>query len=194
MLGKIVGVSLGVAALALSGLITVVRSLVDAVLWLIDAFVALDAWQERTAVRIRRLFSETIPSGVRAAIEDALGRLRGALVRVLRGVPSAALPAPLVAFAQQPLASEVTPTPLLRHPAQMPSTAFPAALELQARERSFAAVNANLDRRRAQNAPTLAAAPPIHIQLQVDGETLVRATHRADRERASRSFSPVPIY
>lgn len=243
-LGKIVGVSLGVAALALSGLITVVRSLVAAVLWLIDAFVALDAWQERTAVRIRRLFSETIPSGVRAAIEAvqafsfelgaffsglwdeavlgartladslcaalqpvaaffeglgarieaALSRLREALSRVLRGVPSAALPAPLVAFAQPPLASEVAPTPLPRHPAQTPSTAFPAAAELQARERSFAAVSANLGQPRAQNAPTLAAAPPIHIELQVDGETLARATHRADRERASRSFSPLPVY
>lgn len=36
--------------------------------------------------------------------------------------------------------------------------------------------------------------PPITVNLQVDGTTLATAVHRADRDAATRSFSPVPAY
>lgn len=36
--------------------------------------------------------------------------------------------------------------------------------------------------------------PPITVNLQVDGSTLATAVHRADRDAATRSFSPVPAY
>lgn len=35
---------------------------------------------------------------------------------------------------------------------------------------------------------------PVVVQLQVDGQTLATAVHRADRDAATRSFSPVPAY
>ncbi|GAB4212474.1 MAG: hypothetical protein OHK0013_35260 [Sandaracinaceae bacterium] len=38
------------------------------------------------------------------------------------------------------------------------------------------------------------ASPPITVNLQVDGTTLATAVHRADRDAATRSFSPVPAY
>ena len=38
------------------------------------------------------------------------------------------------------------------------------------------------------------ASPPIPVNLQVDGTTLATAVHRADRDSATRSFSPVPAY
>lgn len=38
------------------------------------------------------------------------------------------------------------------------------------------------------------AASPVVVQLQVDGATLATAVHRADRDSATRSFSPVPAY
>jgi hypothetical protein len=38
------------------------------------------------------------------------------------------------------------------------------------------------------------ASPPITVNLQVDGATLATAVHRADRDSATRSFSPVPTY
>jgi len=38
------------------------------------------------------------------------------------------------------------------------------------------------------------ASPPITVNLQVDGTTLATAVHRADRDSATRSFSPVPAY
>ena len=38
------------------------------------------------------------------------------------------------------------------------------------------------------------ASPPITVNLQVDGTTLATVVHRADRDSATRSFSPVPAY
>jgi TP901 family phage tail tape measure protein len=38
------------------------------------------------------------------------------------------------------------------------------------------------------------ASPPVVVQLQVDGQTLASAVHRADRDAATRSFSPIPAY
>ena len=35
---------------------------------------------------------------------------------------------------------------------------------------------------------------PVVVNLQVDGSTLATAVHRADRDTANRSFSPVPVY
>ncbi len=37
-------------------------------------------------------------------------------------------------------------------------------------------------------------ASPVVVNLQVDGSTLATAVHRADRDAANRSFSPVPVY
>ena len=36
--------------------------------------------------------------------------------------------------------------------------------------------------------------PPFQINVQVDGETVARATHNANSDAAARSFSPVPAY
>ena len=52
---------------------------------------------------------------------------------------------------------------------------------------------------RAPAAPlmTPAAPPPaspVVVNLQVDGATLATAVHRADRDAATRAFSPVPVY
>lgn len=43
-------------------------------------------------------------------------------------------------------------------------------------------------------APPAPPAPPVTVNLQVDGQTLATAVHRADRDAATRSFSPVPAY
>ena len=36
--------------------------------------------------------------------------------------------------------------------------------------------------------------PPFQVNVQVDGETVARASHDANRDAAARSFSPVPAY
>lgn len=38
------------------------------------------------------------------------------------------------------------------------------------------------------------SAPPVTVNLQVDGATLASVVHRADRDAATRGFSPVPTY
>ena len=58
----------------------------------------------------------------------------------------------------------------------------------------FAQLEANLrgfanDRARERGQP-----PPFQIQVQVDGETIARATHNANQDNASRAFTPVPAY
>ncbi|MFI5298045.1 MAG: hypothetical protein ACHREM_08100 [Polyangiales bacterium] len=42
--------------------------------------------------------------------------------------------------------------------------------------------------------PRVATLPPTIINLQVDGQTVARAVHKADSDSAARSFSPVPAY
>ena len=43
-------------------------------------------------------------------------------------------------------------------------------------------------------APPAPPSPPVTVNLQVDGQTLATAVHRADRDAVTRSFSPVPAY
>ena len=43
-------------------------------------------------------------------------------------------------------------------------------------------------------APPAPPSPPVTVHLQVDGQTLATAVHRANRDAATRSFSPVPAY
>ncbi|MFI5302404.1 MAG: phage tail tape measure protein, partial [Polyangiales bacterium] len=42
--------------------------------------------------------------------------------------------------------------------------------------------------------PRVATLPPTIINLQVDGQTVAKAVHKADSEVAARSFSPLPAY
>nr|WP_217441753.1 phage tail tape measure protein [Myxococcus sp. CA039A] len=42
--------------------------------------------------------------------------------------------------------------------------------------------------------PASSSSPPVHVSVQVDGEVLAQATARAERDAASRSFSPMPAY
>ena len=70
-------------------------------------------------------------------------------------------------------------------------TALPAASEVRARGQvSDAEIDAIVSRGVA-----LSDARPVqaHVTLNVDGETLARASARADRSTAARSFVPVPV-
>ncbi len=101
----------------------------------------------------------------RVQIEQGLG--------VGFGVVEAATPAPSPSVVREPSASLV---------ASMPAAAQ-AATQAEAAERT---------------ATTLASRPPpepapTHVNLIVDGEVLARATARAERSAAARSFSPVPV-
>ncbi len=84
-----------------------------------------------------------------------------------------------------------TPTGQTAAPTQQPAGAPPALGAMPA----VAAVRAT----NAQAATAPAPTPPVPqapvvVQLQVDGQTLATAVHRADQDSAGRSFSPVPSY
>lgn len=75
-------------------------------------------------------------------------------------------------------------------PAQQPSGAAPSMGPMPAAA-SIRATNAQAP---ATPAPTPAPQVPVVVHLQVDGQTLATAVHRANEDSAGRSFSPVPSY
>jgi len=58
----------------------------------------------------------------------------------------------------------------------------------------FAQLEANMMAFANSQARERGQAPPFQINVQVDGETIGRATHNAGSDAAARSFSPVPAY
>jgi hypothetical protein len=73
-------------------------------------------------------------------------------------------------------------------PAATPPTPLSAPMPAVA-SMSVAAPNASM-----MTPATPPNASPVVVNLQVDGSTLATAVHRADRDTANRSFSPVPVY
>jgi TP901 family phage tail tape measure protein len=140
-------------------------------------------------------------SGVGRAIHAVFNALTDSVIRLLRKLPSELLPSSLEELARLPLSAEVQPaTPLtLAAPgpaarAEVATWAMPAAADARSRAGSLAQLEQGLLALASPQAGRQGAAPPFTINVQVDGETIARATHRAEREAASRSFSPVPAY
>jgi hypothetical protein len=74
------------------------------------------------------------------------------------------------------------------------SSAMPAVAEATRRTTDLAQFETSLRTvAQAQNS-SQGQGPPLQINVQVDGETVARAVHGADRDVAARSFSPVPAY
>ena len=69
---------------------------------------------------------------------------------------------------------------------------MPSVAETKARSDRFSALEAQMQRTLAQ--PTPAVQGPLTVQVQVDGETIATAVHNAEKDNASRSFSPLPVY
>ncbi|MCC6875888.1 MAG: phage tail tape measure protein, partial [Sandaracinaceae bacterium] len=75
-------------------------------------------------------------------------------------------------------------------PTSSPAAAPDALMSMPAVAAMTPAVPASFPMTSATPPPS----PPITVNLQVDGTTLATAVHRADRDAATRSFSPVPAY
>ncbi len=73
------------------------------------------------------------------------------------------------------------------------TSATPAAAEAGARSEDLSKLQASLTAF-AQSQPRRPDPPPFTINVQVDGETIARATHQANSDASARSFSPVPAY
>jgi len=141
--------------------------------------------------------------GVGRAIQSVFDFIRDMVIRILREIPEALLPDSLERLSRQPLSTEVRTadsfaatgnTQDTAARAQAASSAMPSVADTTSRMNEFAALEANLrgfanDRARDRGQP-----PPFQIQVQVDGETIARATHNANQSNASRAFTPVPAY
>ena len=69
-----------------------------------------------------------------------------------------------------------------------------ASADSRARADEFARFEANLMSFANARARERGQPPPFTVNVQVDGETIARATHNANQDTAARSFSPVPAY
>lgn len=60
---------------------------------------------------------------------------------------------------------------------------------------AVAALQASLPQPEVRSSqPASPPSAPVLVSVQVDGEVLAQATARAERDAASRSFSPMPAY
>jgi TP901 family phage tail tape measure protein len=221
VLGKIVGAAVTTVAYAFTGLLKIVEYLVRAVTWLKDAFLwFVDVVQQATNAVID-LFGETIPNtvgaglgkiagffqairdfvqgmidAIRAAIDTLVGWIKDLyetvakfLGKIYDGVSSAAKKA------ASSVGDLFKPSPVFeaikqgKRPSVAPDGSL-AVAEVEARSQAVAAAIGAPER------AGLAVRPPwpIHVAVQVDGETIARAAATAHEDAARRTFLPVPSY
>lgn len=206
MIGNLIGVfvafHLNAATLVIDGL-TFVARIVGVVR---GAFIALGQWVGATGLALRDLFAVTIPNAAAAALGNVLRvleQMRAAASPVLRmfGVEIGGRPlAEMIGLGggTDATASPKGPGEAAASPGAATSAAraatgpMPAVAEAGRRGSEAAGLVAQLAA--LTEATRRTGAAPIHVQLQVDGETLAEATHDANRDVASRSFSPVPSF
>jgi TP901 family phage tail tape measure protein len=152
---------------------------------------------------IRAFFSPVVEffNGVGRTLQAVFNALADSVIRLLRKLPSELLPSSLEGLARLPLSTEVQPATPLALAAPVPAaraeaatSSMPAAADARSRAGSMAQLEQGLLAIAGAQAGRQGAAPPFSINVQVDGETIARATHRAEREDAARAFSPVPAY
>jgi len=141
--------------------------------------------------------------GVGRAIKRVFDGIRDFVIRLLRRIPDALLPASLERLSRQPLSTEVRTedefeaigrTRATADRAEAATSAMPASADATGRMNEFAQLEQNMLAFANAQARDRGQAPPFTVNVQVDGETVARATHNANSDAAARSFSPVPAY
>ncbi|MCA9628665.1 MAG: phage tail tape measure protein, partial [Myxococcales bacterium] len=141
--------------------------------------------------------------GVGRAIKAVFDAIADFVIKLLRKIPDALLPASLERLKRSPLSTEVRTedsfaaiggTESTAARSEAATSAMPAAADAAGRTNEFAQLEANMMAFANAQAQRQGQAPPFQINVQVDGETIARANHRAERDVATRSFSPVPAY
>ena len=141
----------------------------------------------------------TIGRGIRRAI----GKIMDFVIKLLRKIPDRLLPSRLEKIKRMPLSTEVKTkddfvavqnTQSAAGKASAASSAVPAATESSTRMRSFDRVEASLLALVKSQTHGKTNRQPIILKVQVDGETIAQASHEANEELASRTYSSVPAY
>ena len=141
--------------------------------------------------------------GVGRAIKAVFDGIADFVIKLLRKIPDALLPESLERLKRSRLSTEVRTedsfaavgrTEATAARAEAASSAMPAVADASGRSNELARLEQNMLAFANAQAQRQGQAPPFQVNVQVDGETIARATHRADRDVATRSFSPVPAY
>lgn len=223
-LGQVFGGIVTVITLAFAGLVDVVTGAIRGIRSVKDAFVAAGTWIGETAAAIYLWFTQTLPTAIASVVDGIKGILqplvdffRGVgrairsvfdgivdmVIRILRKVPDTLLPSNLERLSRQPLSTEgreedsfaaVGNTRNTASRAEAANSAMPSVADASARRSELALLESSLRSFANERARRPDAAPPFQIQVQVDGETIARATHNANQDNASRAFTPVPAY
>ena len=140
-------------------------------------------------VRVRTFLTE-----LAASIRSAFVSLTDGVIGLLRRVPTRFLPADYAWLARQPLSTEVQQqltfsTPNAGAGPEIATASMPARAEAVSRSADLSQLQASF----AASAP-INPSQPITVNVQVDGETIARAAHNAQRDSAGRAFSSVPAY
>ena len=188
LIGKTVGGLVTLLALAMAGLakvidvvLTIVRGVRDAVVWLGTVI-------GETFAKIYLWFTETLPK----AIRDAVRSVRSSIAESLTEIPDFLLPGNLASWKRighaQAAAVPTSPpaVPVIAAPV------LPAVVEASARGGIGDQLEARLKELLASR--DAMGNRPFVVNVQVDGETVARAVKSAERDVATRSFSPVPSY
>jgi TP901 family phage tail tape measure protein len=141
--------------------------------------------------------------GVGRTIRRVFDGIRDFIVKLLQRIPDALLPSSLERLKRSPLTTEVrsaddfeafgrTQTTAARSEAA--TSSMPASAEATGQMNEFARLERNMLAFAGSQAQRLGQQPPFTVNVQVDGETIARASHNANRDTAARSFSPVPAY
>jgi len=141
--------------------------------------------------------------GVGRAIKSVFDAIRDFVIKLLRKIPDALLPASLERLKRTPLSTEVrsedefaavgrTQTTAARSEAA--TSSMPASAEAAGQMNEFAQLERNMLAFANSQAQRQGQQPPFTVNVQVDGETIARANHNANRDTAARTFSPVPAY
>lgn len=141
--------------------------------------------------------------GIGRAIKGVFDSIRDFVIKLLRKIPDALLPSSLEKLKRQPLSTEVRSedefeavgrTETSAYHAQAASYPMPSAVAASNQSSELAQLEANIMAYANSQARNQGAPPPFEINVQVDGETIARASHNADQDASSRAFSPLPEY
>lgn len=141
--------------------------------------------------------------GIGRTIKGVFDSVRDFVIKLLRKIPDALLPESLERLSRTPLSTEVkTPdqfaavgsTQSSAARAEAATSSMPAAADSRARSNELAQFESNLMSFANSRAREQGKTPPFTVNVQVDGETIAQANHKAGSDAAARSFSPVPVY
>ncbi len=197
-LGHVIGVILGGAIMQVIALFADLVRAVAVVLRIArvlrDFFVGVGDFITNLGKAIVWFFSEALPNALGAAkdaIAGALGKLGEGAAAVFGFGPAGPPSAAAGSDAASPLAA--ASSRLAQASARVAAAPMPAAAAAESESARTASLEDALATASAR-ASARDTDQPITVNLQVDGETVARASARASRDVASRSFAPVPVY